>query len=48
VMYGDPAKAKSVLGWQPKVKLEAGLSQTIDFWRKKLAGPDHASRATTP
>ena len=48
VMYGDPAKAKSVLGWQPKVKLEAGLSQTIDFWRKKLAGPDHAIRATTP
>ena len=37
VLYGDAAKAKSVLGWQPKVSLEEGLRRTIDFWRKKLA-----------
>jgi nucleoside-diphosphate-sugar epimerase len=48
VMYGDPGKAKSALGWEPKTKLEAGLSRTIEFWRKKIAGSEHASRATTP
>jgi nucleoside-diphosphate-sugar epimerase len=48
VMYGDPSKAKTILGWEPKTKLEAGLSRTIEFWRKKLAGPEHATRATTP
>jgi dTDP-glucose 4,6-dehydratase len=48
VMYGDPAKAKSVLGWEPRTKLESGLSRTIEFWRKKIAGSDHATRATIP
>jgi nucleoside-diphosphate-sugar epimerase len=37
VMYGDASKAKSVLGWQPKVSLEEGLRRTIDFWRRQLA-----------
>jgi nucleoside-diphosphate-sugar epimerase len=36
VMYGDASKAKSVLGWQPKVTLEEGLRRTIDFWRRQL------------
>jgi nucleoside-diphosphate-sugar epimerase len=46
-MYGDATKAKSVLGWEAKVSLNAGLRSTIDFWRKRLAGSDRASRATT-
>jgi len=29
----DIGLAKSVLGWQPKVDLEAGLSKTIDYFR---------------
>ena len=37
VMYGDPGNAKSALGWEPKTKLEVGLSRTIEFWRKKIA-----------
>jgi UDP-glucuronate decarboxylase len=28
------AKAKEVLGWQPSVELEEGLSKTIDYFRK--------------
>ena len=39
----DPAKrcpdislAKSKLNWQPKVDFETGLSETIDYFRKKL------------
>jgi nucleoside-diphosphate-sugar epimerase len=48
VMYGDPAKAKSVLGWEPKTKLATGLALTIEFWRKKLTDSKQATRATTP
>jgi nucleoside-diphosphate-sugar epimerase len=48
VMYGDPGKAKSALGWEPKTKLEAGLSRTLDFWRQKLVGTERVTRATTP
>jgi UDP-glucuronate decarboxylase len=34
----DIGKAQTVLGWQPKVKLEAGLRQTIDYFDRLLAG----------
>ncbi|MCC6471560.1 MAG: SDR family oxidoreductase [Alphaproteobacteria bacterium] len=30
----DIAKARQVLGWQPKVDLEAGLKRTIDYFRR--------------
>ena len=33
----DISKAKSVLGWQPKVPLEEGLGKTIAFFDKLLA-----------
>ena len=46
VLYGDSAKAKSVLGWEPKVSLDEGLRRTADFWRKKLAASSGATRAT--
>jgi nucleoside-diphosphate-sugar epimerase len=46
VLYGDSAKAKSVLGWDAKVSLEEGLRRTADFWRKKLAASSGATRAT--
>jgi nucleoside-diphosphate-sugar epimerase len=47
VLYGDSAKAKSVLRWEPKVSLDEGLRRTADFWRKKIAGSEKASRAST-
>jgi nucleoside-diphosphate-sugar epimerase len=47
VLYGDAVKAKSVLGWDARVSLEDGLRRTMDFWRKKLAGSERASRAST-
>jgi nucleoside-diphosphate-sugar epimerase len=46
VLYGDSAKAKSVLGWEAKVSLDEGLRRTADFWRKKLAASSGATRAT--
>ena len=47
VLYGDSAKAKSVLGWEAKVSLDEGLRRTSDFWRKKLSDSERATRATT-
>ena len=32
----DITKAKSVLGWEPKVQLEDGLKETIAYFRKLL------------
>jgi nucleoside-diphosphate-sugar epimerase len=45
VLYGDAAKAKSVLGWEPRVRLDEGLQRTVDFWRKKLIVSDRAKQA---
>ncbi|HUF23522.1 MAG TPA: UDP-glucuronic acid decarboxylase family protein [Vicinamibacterales bacterium] len=33
----DITRAKEILGWEPKVDLEEGLTRTIDYFRKKLA-----------
>ncbi len=32
----DITRAKKLLGWEPKIKLEAGLRQTIEFFRHKV------------
>jgi dTDP-glucose 4,6-dehydratase len=32
----DISKAKSVLGWEPKVGLEEGLKRTIEYFRDDL------------
>ena len=37
-MYADSAKARRVLGWQPRTSLEEGLTRTIDWFRRELAG----------
>jgi len=36
VRQPDIAKAKKILGWQPKVPLEEGLARTIDYFRLRL------------
>jgi dTDP-glucose 4,6-dehydratase len=32
----DITKARTVLGWEPKVDLEEGLSKTIEYFRTKI------------
>jgi len=36
VRQPDITKARTLLGWEPKVDLEQGLAQTIGYFRKKL------------
>ncbi len=33
----DITRARTLLGWEPRVPLEAGLARTIDYFRMKLA-----------
>src|SRR5690348_1860587 len=35
----DITRARSVLGWEPKVSLEEGLTTTIEYFRQKLQVP---------
>jgi UDP-glucuronate decarboxylase len=35
----DITLARRVLGWEPSVRLDDGLSHTIDYFRRLLAGP---------
>ena len=35
----DITKAKSILGWEPRVSLEEGLRATIDYFRSNAAAP---------
>ena len=32
----DITKARTLLGWEPKVSLEDGLTKTIEYFRKKV------------
>jgi dTDP-glucose 4,6-dehydratase len=34
----DITKARTLLGWEPKVALEDGLTRTIEYFRKKVLG----------
>lgn len=36
VRQPDITKARTLLGWEPKVKLDAGLAKTIDYFRVRL------------
>lgn len=40
----DISKAKELLGWEPKVLLEDGLNQTINYFKRKLSGVDRLAR----
>ncbi len=37
VRQPDITRARTLLGWEPKVTLEQGLTATIDYFRRKLA-----------
>ena len=32
----DITRARTLLGWEPKVKLEEGLAKTLEYFRKKV------------
>jgi dTDP-glucose 4,6-dehydratase len=36
VRQPDITRARTLLGWEPKVPLEEGLRHTIDYFRRKL------------
>ena len=36
ILYPSIKRAKSILNWQPRINLEAGLRQTILQYKKKL------------
>ncbi|HET6232634.1 MAG TPA: UDP-glucuronic acid decarboxylase family protein [Longimicrobiaceae bacterium] len=40
----DITVARAVLGWEPKVPLEEGLSRTIPYFREALAAADSSAR----
>lgn len=37
IQYLSATKARTILGWQPGYGLEAGLQETIDWYRRFLA-----------
>lgn len=34
----DISKARSVLGWEPKINLETGLKLSLEYFRQAVAG----------
>lgn len=36
-MYCDPARARQLLGWQPRHSLDEGLAKTVAWYRQELA-----------
>jgi nucleoside-diphosphate-sugar epimerase len=32
----DITRAKEILGWEPHINLEAGISKTVPYFRKKM------------
>jgi dTDP-glucose 4,6-dehydratase len=39
VRQPDIARAKEVLGWQPRVDFEEGIKATIEYFRESVASP---------
>ena len=39
VRQPDITRARTLLGWEPKVSLEQGLGKTIEYFRTKVTGP---------
>jgi nucleoside-diphosphate-sugar epimerase len=36
LLLADTSRLRAEVGWRPRVTLEQGLDQTIDFWRGQL------------
>ena len=37
VRQPDITRARTLLGWEPKVSLDQGLTSTIEYFRKKMS-----------
>jgi dTDP-glucose 4,6-dehydratase len=37
VRQPDITRARKLLGWEPKVEFDAGIRQTIEYFRERLA-----------
>jgi UDP-glucose 4-epimerase len=35
----DNGRARAVLGWEPRINMEEGLSLTVDYFREQVSGP---------
>jgi dTDP-glucose 4,6-dehydratase len=45
----DIARARKLLGWEPKVDFESGIRETISYFKQKLGIPtDNYARKTSP
>ena len=42
-MYADRSRAETILGWKPRVSLDAGLKITIDWFREYLHSQKHTT-----
>src|SRR5204862_5999929 len=42
----DSRRAAEVLGWRPEVSLADGLGRTVEWFRKRAAGPRRRARAS--
>jgi len=42
VRQPDITRARTLLGWEPKVGLEEGLTKTLDYFRRKVDVADRA------
>ena len=40
----DITKARTLLGWEPRIALREGLTKSLDFFRSKVAEPGFAGR----
>ena len=38
-LVADTRRLREEVGWQPRITLEDGLEDTINWWRKELAAP---------
>jgi len=39
-LYGSPDRLAAETGWAPRIPLRTTLSDTLDWWRRKVAEED--------
>jgi UDP-glucose 4-epimerase len=43
-LYADMSQARSLLGYEPQVRMEAGLAMLVDWYRSQKASPEQLLR----